>query len=324
MVHSSPADWPLVVVLGPTGAGKSELALMLAAAAQGEILNCDSIQVYRGFEIGAAKLPISERRGIPHHLIDIIDANQELTAGAYARAARETLADVRSRSRVPIIVGGTGFYLRALLDGLSPAPSRNEALRTRLNALAARRPAALHRFLRIYDPATAGRIHSNDRQKLIRAVELMLLAAQPVTKTHSAPRDGLQGFAVLKIGLAPSRALLSERLNQRAAAMFHNGLLEETKALLASGVSPQAKPLQSLGYKQAVSVLFADRTRQDALRECQTKTRQYAKRQMTWFRAEPDVHWLNGFGSDPLIQAQALTAMREFLEGLLTKKRPFL
>jgi tRNA dimethylallyltransferase len=315
MANPSPADWPLVVVLGPTGAGKSELALVLAEAANGEIVNCDSIQVYRGLEIGAAKIPASERRGIPHHLIDIIDANQELTAGAYARAARKTLAAVRSRARVPIIAGGTGFYLRALLNGLAPVPPRNEALRNRLNTLAAQRTAALHRFLRIYDPATAARIHSNDRQKLIRAVELMLLAAQPVTKTHAAGRDSLEGFAVLKIGLAPPKPLLSERLNQRAAAMFRNGLLEETKALLTSGISPQAKPLQSLGYKQAVEVLFADRTRKDALRECQTKTRQYAKRQMTWFRAEADVLWLDGFGSDPMIQAQALEAMREFLAG---------
>lgn len=315
MVHSSPADWPLIVVLGPTGAGKSELALVLAEAVQGEIVNCDSIQVYRGLEVGAAKIPASERRGIPHHLIDIIDAGEELTAGAYARAAREILEAVRTRRRVPIIAGGTGFYLRALLDGLSPAPTRDGTLRNRLSAIAARRPAALHRFLRVYDPATAARIHLNDRQKLIRAVELMLLAAQPVTKTHAAGRDGLRGFGVLKIGLVPPRALLSERLNQRAAAIFRNGLIEETKALLEAGVPAHAKPLQSLGYKQAVEVIFAERTRQDALRECQTKTRQYAKRQMTWFRAERDVLWLAGFGSDPMIQRQALDVMREFLAG---------
>lgn len=303
----------MIAVLGPTGAGKSELALLLAEALEGEILNCDSIQVYRGLDIGSAKLSPAARRGIPHHLIDLINIDRELTAGAYSRLAREALADLRSRERLPIIAGGTGFYLRALLDGLSPAPGRHEPLRARLRAVAERRPAALHRFLRIHDPTAAVRIHPKDRQKLIRALELTLLAGRPATQVQAGPRDRLQGFAVLKLGLAPNRTLLSEKLNQRSASLFHSGLLEETQRLLEGGFSPQAKPLQSLGYKQAVEVFTGKLALEQAIRECQAKTRQYAKRQMTWFRQEPDVEWLNGFGSDPAIQQQALTLAKSFL-----------
>lgn len=307
------AAWPLIVVLGPTGAGKSELALVLAEAMRGEILNCDSIQVYRGLEIGSAKTPVSARRGIPHHLLDIIDIHEELTAGAYSHLAREVLAEVRMRNRVAILTGGTGFYLRALLDGLSPAPRRDEPLRARLGAIADRRPGILHRFLRAHDPMAALRIHPNDRQKLIRAVELMHLTAQPVSSIQSAPRNRLDGFAILKIGLVPERAALYEHLNQRAAAMFRSGLLEETKALLDCGVSPEAKPLESLGYKQVVQVLRGELRVEDAVRECQTKTRQYAKRQMTWFRAERHVEWLTGFGSDFDVQQQARRLVERFL-----------
>ena len=312
-VDSHFPQWPLVAVLGPTGAGKSELALFLAEAFEGEILNCDSIQLYRGLDIGAAKLSLAARRSIPHHLIDVASVDCELTAGEYARRARQVLAEIRGRQRLPIVAGGTGFYLRALLDGLSPAPSRDEPLRTRLRALAERRPAALHRFLRIHDPTAALRIHLNDRQKLIRAIELTLLAGQPATHVQAVPRDRLRGFAVLKLGLAPDRVLLRERLNARSAAMFRSGLLEETQTLLEAGFSPEAKPLQSLGYKQALQVLSGQLTLEQAIRECQTKTRQYAKRQMTWFRHEPDVVWLSGFGSHPFVQQQALERVQAFL-----------
>ncbi|HEX3683981.1 MAG TPA: tRNA (adenosine(37)-N6)-dimethylallyltransferase MiaA [Bryobacteraceae bacterium] len=312
-VDSHFPQWPLVAVLGPTGAGKSELALFLAEAFEGEILNCDSIQVYRGLDVGSAKLPLAARRSIPHHLIDIASVDCELTAGEYARRARQVLAEIRGRQRLPIVAGGTGFYLRALLDGLSPAPRRDEPLRTRLRALAERRPGVLHRFLRIHDPTAALRIHPNDRQKLIRAIELTLLAGQPATGVQSVARDRLQGFAVLKLGLAPDRALLRERLNTRSAALFRSGLLEETQTLLEAGFSPEAKPLQALGYKQALQILSGQVTLEQAIRECQTKTRQYAKRQMTWFRHEPDVVWLSGFGWNPVVQQQALDRVRALL-----------
>ena len=306
---------PLVAVLGPTGAGKSELGLALAESFHGEIVNCDSIQVYRGLQVGSAKLPIEERRGIPHHLVDILDIDEEQTAGAYSRLARKVLADLRSERILPIVVGGTGFYFRALLDGLSPAPPRDEQIRARLRAVAARQPLVLYRLLRSRDPEAASRIHPNDHQKLIRAIELTLLAGQPATKTQSLPRESMQGFRTLKLGLAPSRALLYERLDQRSARIFETGLLAETKAVLDAGYSPAAKPLQSLGYKQALEVIANRMDIGEAVQECQTKTRQYAKRQITWFRREPDVNWLPGFGDEIHIQQQALEITQRFLRG---------
>lgn len=304
---------PLIVVLGPTGAGKSELSLQLASELNAEIVNCDSIQVYRELHIGAAKVPPEKRRGIPHHLIDTIALDQELTAGAYSRLARQTITAIQRRGRVPIVVGGTGFYLRALLDGLSSAPERNEAVRARLSDLAARRPGALHRFLRRHDPAAATRIHPNDRQKLIRASEMMMLACQPVSTTQSLPRNAISGSRTLKIGLLPDRTLLQRRLDKRSAWMFDHGLLEETRELLDSGVPAEGKPLQSLGYKQAVKALSGEWSLACAIRDCQAKTRQYAKRQITWFRREPAVEWLAGFGEEAQIQDRALQLARAFL-----------
>jgi tRNA dimethylallyltransferase len=305
--------YPLIAILGPTGAGKSDLAVFLAQAlcgeANGEIVNCDSVQVYRGLDIGSAKTPHAARLGIPHHLIDIVDPGADLTAGEYARIARQLLEDAKAREALPILAGGTGFYLRALIDGLSPMPGRDEDLRVRLSAIARRRPLALHRILRLRNPVHAARIHPNDHQKLIRAIEVISQAEMP-------PRQPLTGFRVLKLALNPERTELYVRLNQRCEAMFANGLLEETSQLLASGVPSNAKSLQSLGYKQALQVLEAGMPLALALNECQTKTRQYAKRQLTWFRAESGVEWLNGFGTDPAIQTAALIRIREFLANL--------
>lgn len=296
--------------MGPTGSGKSALALALAEALGGEIVNYDSVQLYRGLDIGSAKLPAAARRGIPHHLLDIADPHTDLTAGTYADLARPVLAGIANREQVPILVGGTGFYLRALLDGLSPAPTRDIQLRTRLAALRDRRPATLHRFLRRFDSVAAARIHPNDYQKLIRAIELTLVARQPASATQNYPRQPLKGFSVRKLGLAPDRRLLYTHLDARTECMFRTGLLEETRALLSGGASPDIKALQSLGYRQAVRFLLGSLPLADAIRECQTKTRQYAKRQLTWFRAEPDIEWLYGFGTDPAIIAQAVSLCR--------------
>lgn len=304
---------PLVVVLGPTGAGKSDLALRLAQEFNGEIVNCDSIQVYRGLDVGSAKLPVAERLGIPHHILDVFDPREELTAGAYARRARQVLEEIAMRAVLPIVTGGTGFYLRALLDGLSPAPPRDEAIRRRLQVVAKRRPAALFRYLRRFDPRAAERIHQNDCQKLIRAIELTMRAGRPASSVQAGARDALRGYRILKLGLAPDRAALYEVLNRRSAAMFRNGLLEETNALLAAGVLPESKALASLGYKQAVRVLTGGMSVEAAIKELQARTRQYAKRQFTWFRKEPDVEWLQGFGSSPETAARAAAALRRFL-----------
>lgn len=303
----------MIVVLGPTGSGKSELSLHLAAQLPGEIVNFDSVQLYRGMTIGSAKLPLTARRDIPHHLLDIADLDQVVTAGAFARLAQPVLRDIRDRGFVPILVGGTGFYLRALLDGLSPAPSADPALRARLSSTARRRPLALHRLLRMRDPVAASRIHPNDHQKLIRAVELSQVAGLPAAEVQKATRDDLKGFVSLKIGLNPARQDLFLRLSDRARHMFEHGLVEETASLLAQGLPPQANALQSLGYRQALSVIEGRSSLEDAIRECQTRTRQYAKRQMTWFRREPDVRWFPGFGAEAAIQETVLRKAREFL-----------
>jgi len=303
----------LIAVLGPTGAGKSELAMLLARRFQGEIVSCDSVQVYRGLDIGTAKVSVEQQKAIPHHLIDTVDLDCDLSAGAYGRLARTALSQIAHRGKLPVVVGGTGLYLRALLEGLAPAAPRNEQLRKRLARLAERRPNGLHRFLRRVDPQAASRIHPNDRHKLTRAIELSILERQPLTAIHRRPRPALHGFAVLKIGLDPDRTELHSKLNARSLLMFESGLLEETAAALSAGFSPQSKPLQSLGYKQAVAVLHGELSLEEAIRVCQTKTRQYAKRQMTWFRAEPDVHWLSGFGTDEAIQQAVVLLTTEFL-----------
>lgn len=297
---------PLPIVLGPTGSGKSELAIQIARAAGGEIVNCDSLQVYRGFDIGTAKTPDPQRRGVPHHLIDVIEPQQLFTAGDYAQLARAALREIAARQRIPIIVGGTGFYLRALLDGLSQGPPRNPALRRRLELRERKRPLSLHRILTRLDAAAASRIHSNDKKKIIRALEVRLLEGRPISELFSQGRDPLIGFRPIKLGLNPSRALLNQRLNARTVHMFEAGLLEEVRALLSSGVSRDAKPFESLGYKQALGVLEGRITLEQALESTQLETRQYAKRQVTWFRKEPDVQWLDGFGDNPEVQTEAL------------------
>lgn len=309
----TPSHSPLIAILGPTGSGKSDLALMLAEKLPGEIVNFDSVQVCRGLDIGSAKAPLSARARIPHHLIDCVDPYQGLTAGAYSRLAQSIVEDIRDRGLIPVLVGGTGFYLRALLTGLPPAPTGNQAVRQRLGAISKRRPAAFHRYLSRCDPSSAKRIHPNDHQKLIRAVELALLSRRPASATLSLPRQALHGFTPLKLGLSPDRASLYARLNHRTAEMFRRGLLEETQALLNSGVSPESKAMQSLGYRQAVKVLQHRISVEEAIVDCQTKTRQYAKRQMTWFRKEPGVVWFNGFGHDSKIQLAVWMRTEQFL-----------
>ena len=297
--------YPLIAVVGPTGSGKSALALHLAVLFGGEIVNCDSVQVYTGLDIGSAKTPVGQRFGVPHHLLDVIGAESEMTAGDYARHAGVVLEGIRGRGALPLIAGGTGFYLRALLDGLSPAPERNPELRARLAVVAQRRPGALHRFLKKKDAKAAERIHKNDHQKLIRAIEM--------AGTVQEERRGVQGFRVLKIGLNPDRAALYEKLDRRCEWMFGNGLLEETRVLLESGVSASAKALGTLGYKQALAVLNEGMGAADAIAECQLRTRHYAKRQITWFRAEKELRWVNGFGGDEAVQEEAAEMVRSFL-----------
>jgi tRNA dimethylallyltransferase len=306
---------PLVVLLGPTGSGKSDLALSLAEHFAGEIVNCDSVQVYTGLDVGSAKLPMADRRGILHHLIDVADGAREFNAGDYSREARETLAEIASRGVLPFVCGGTGLYLRALLCGLSPAPARDPDLRARLNTIAELRPRALHRLLKARDAAAASRIHPNDMQKLARALEITYLAGEATSTVQNRPRNPLCGYRTLKIGLNPDRRQLYERLDLRSAAMFTNGIVEETTRLLSTGYRADSKALQSLGYRQALKVMHGQMTQAEAVRECQTKTRQYAKRQITWFRAEKNVHWVPGFGDLEWVRGKARSLVTDFLAG---------
>ena len=304
----------LVAVVGPTGSGKSELGLRIAGEFTGEIVNCDSLQVYRHFDIGTAKLSRRQQRGIPHHMIDVADPGEPFTAGEYAARARPLLGEIAGRGHLPVVVGGTGFYLRALIDGLFPGPGRDDSLRGRLAARQARRPGSLHRVLRRLDPAIAGTIHPNDVQKTIRAVEVIVLKRQPISALYAQGRDALEGFRILKIGLDPPRAELFGRLDARCQQMFDMGLVEETRRILAMGYTPAAKPFESHGYRQCVDFLEKRRTLEEALWDAKQNTRRYAKRQWTWFHHEKEVLWYAGFGDDPAVQRRVLEKVREFVE----------
>ncbi len=299
----------LVVVLGPTASGKTALSLALAERFDGEIVNCDSVAMYREFDIGTAKPAASERARIPHHLVDCVAPNSHVTAGEYARQARQVLGEIKARGCLPILVGGTGLYLRALLEGLFPGPQRSEGLRERLRERAENRGSNyLHRILRRLDRAAAEKIHGNDTAKLIRAIEVCLASRQKMTDLwQQHGRDLLRGFRILRLGLDPDRQALYDRINRRAQDMFEAGLVEETQRLLEN-YGATARPLFSLGYKQAVQLLRGELTREQALQAAQQAHRNYAKRQMTWFRREPEVHWLRGFGDDVQIQREAVAA----------------
>ena len=291
-----PRDPLSVLLLGPTGSGKTALSLALAERFNGEVVSCDSVAVYRGMDLGTAKPMQEERTRVPHHLIDIAEPDQPFTAGEYSRRARAALREIAGRGRLPIVTGGTGLYLRAFTEGLFAGPARQEGLRKRLRRSAERHGTAwLPRLLTRLDPASAARIHANDTPKLIRAIEVCLAARKPMSQVLA--RDLLTGFRLLRIGLNPPRAALYERLNDRCAEMFALGLIDETRNLL-SRYGP-VKALDSLGYRQARGVIEGTLNTEAALAAAQQGHRNYAKRQLTWFRREPDVHWIEAFGGDP-------------------------
>ena len=295
----------LVVLLGPTASGKTALSLEIAKRFHGEIVSCDSVAVYRGFEIGTAKPTAAERACVPHHCIDIISPDREYSAGDYQRDGRAAIADISARGLLPIVTGGTGLYLRALLEGLFEGPQRSEPLRARLRRSAARHGAGwLSRVLDRLDPAAAGRIHANDTPKLIRAIEVSLEARRPITEAWTASAKPLTGYRILRIGLAPERAALYARIDARAAAMFERGLVQETARLMAQ-YGGERRIFDSLGYRQARQLLTGELNEMQAIEAAQRGHRNYAKRQFTWYRREPEVRWLAGFGDDPAIQQAA-------------------
>ena len=299
-------DPPLIVLAGPTASGKTGLALKLAEAIGGEIVCCDSMTVYREMEIGTAKPSASDRARIPHHLLDVIAPNQAFTAGDFSRQARASLAGITARGHIPIVAGGTGLYLRALIDGLFPAPPQDPALRERLRA----RPSGhLHRVLSRLDKAAASSIHPNDQPKLVRAIEVSLAARKPITEQWSLGRERLTGYRILRLGLQPDRAALYARIDNRAASMFTQGLVEETRTLLAK--YGMQRSLQALGYAQACALLAGEITEPKAIAQAQQGHRNYAKRQGTWFRREPGFHWLDGFGDE--VEGEARAQLKTFL-----------
>jgi tRNA dimethylallyltransferase len=298
---------PLVVILGPTASGKSALAIQLARRLNGEVLVCDSTQVYRHFDIGTAKVPLAEQEGIAHHLVDLVEPDELFTAGEYRRQALLVLAEVSRRGKLPILAAGTGLYLRALLEGLADAPERSEELRARLRAKAQLHGSDyLHRALVRLDPEIAARIGPRDTQKVIRAIEMRILSGKRVGEIHRAGRNSLEGYQVQKIGLSPPRAALYARIDARTVAMLSDGWLDEVRKLLSSGVPPDAKPFQFIGYSELLAHIAGRLTMEAAIKKIQLATRQFAKRQLTWFRKEPSVHWLPGFGDDPEVGAAAL------------------
>jgi len=293
----------LVAVLGPTGSGKSQLAARLAANLRGDVVSCDSVAIYREMEIGAAKPSRAQRLLAPHHLLDVVAPNEQFSAGDYSRLARTAIAEISSRGRVPIVAGGTGLYLRALLEGLFDAPARDENLRERLRQTADRRGAGyVHRLLHKLDAEAAARIHANDLPKTLRALEVTLAAGAPMTSAWNAGRDPLVGYRVVKLGLNPDRKLLYQRIDRRAEQMFAAGLLQETEQLIAR-YGADCWPLQSLGYRQAQAVLRGDMSEAEAIAATAQGHRNYAKRQMTWFRREQDVNWVEKFGEEALADA---------------------
>jgi tRNA dimethylallyltransferase len=290
---------PLLVVVGPTASGKSALAVALARALQAEIIACDSTQLYRGVNIGTAKPTAEERQAVVHHLIDVLDASEAATAGGYRDLALKVLADMRKRGRLPILAVGTGLYMRALLEGLADLPLRSEELRERLRASSRKHGEMhLHRVLQRMDAEAAARIAATDEQKLIRAIEVCILTRKPISEVHRAGRNPLQGWRTLKIGLMPSRELLHERIDARTDAMIKSGWLDEVRGLLEAGIAENAKVFDFIGYREMAQVLRGELTMEKARTAIQLATRQYAKRQMTWFRKDKTIRWFGGPGDD--------------------------
>jgi tRNA dimethylallyltransferase len=283
---------PLVAIVGPTASGKSALALRLARERSGEIVSCDSLQVYRGLDIGSAKATLAERAEVEHHLLDVADPGEGFSAADYARLARAALDGVRGRGRLPIVAGGTGLYLRALVVGLFEGPPRDEPLRRRLEALGDRfGDERLHRLLGRVDPVAAERIRPRDRVRVVRAIEVYRATGRPISEQQRQGAEPLRGYLALIVGLDPGRTALRAAIEARTRQMLERGMIDEVRGLVSRGLDPLARPLQAIGYRQALSVLRGEMTVEDAERAIVTATLRFAKRQMTWFRHQAEVRW---------------------------------
>lgn len=304
----------VVAVLGPTAVGKSALAIALARRFPGEIVNCDSTAVYRGFDIGTDKVPVEERGGVPHHLIDIVDPTEEYTAARFAQDAARTIREIQTRGRLPFVVGGTGFYYRALTRGLFPGPGRDPALRTRLEAIAARRGVPfLHRMLGRRDPASAERIQARDLKRIVRALEVLFLTGRPLTAHFADTASLIADMRVLSIGLRQPAEATAARVAARVDQQFERGLLAEMRGLLARGIPEQARPFGGLVYRQALEHLHGVRDEAATRALITQENRRYARRQLIWFRKEPNLRWFEGPGELPA----TITAVGRWLDDAL-------
>ena len=306
---------PLIAILGPTATGKSALALAIAEARGGEIINCDSTAVYRGFDIGTDKIAPADRRGVPHHLIDIVEPTEEYTAAQFARDAAAAIRDIDVRGKQPILAGGTGFYYRALTRGLFPGPGRDAALRRRLESIAERRGVAfLHRLLGRVDAASARRIQPRDLKRLVRALEVYFLTGRPLTAHFAETVSPIPEVEVVAIGVRLPAAQISERVARRVDEQFQRGLLDEIRTLLARGIPETARPFGGLVYRQALEHLRGIRDQAATRALIAQENRRYARRQLIWFRKEPNLVWLDGPGESATTIAAALRVIDQRLE----------
>lgn len=290
----------VLAVLGPTASGKSTLSLLLAESLGGEIINCDSTAVYRGFDIGTDKLSDDERRGVPHHLIDIADPTEVYTAARFAEDAARAIRDIHRRSRLPILVGGTGFYYRALTRGLFPGPGADENLRRRLDGIAGRKgPERLHRLLKCVDSESAARIMPRDRKRLVRALEVYFATGQPLTAHFAATASLIADCDVISIALKLPATLTAERVARRVDQQFARGIVDEVRGLLARGIPPDARPFGGLVYRQVMEMLRGVRDESATRALIVQENRRYARRQLIWFRKEPNLIWFDGPGERP-------------------------
>jgi tRNA dimethylallyltransferase len=303
---------PLLAIVGPTATGKSALAIAMAERFGGEVVSCDSTAVYRGFDIGTDKVPLAEQRGIPHHMVDIVDPAEEYSAARYAREAAAVIRDITARGKLPILAGGTGFYYRALTRGLFEGPSRDEALRRRLERVAAiKRPEALHRWLARVDPASADRIAAADVKRVVRALEVWILTGRPLTEHFAETASPLPDYAVTTIALRIPPEQTAERVARRVHAQFAQGLLDEIRNLLARGVAEDALPFTGLVYRQALEHLHGVRDEAATRELIILENRKYSRRQLIWFRKEPNLHWIDASGERPETQDEVATLLRD-------------
>ena len=302
----------IVAIVGPTASGKSGLGIELAQRIDGEIINCDSVQVYQGIQIATAKVPLEERRGVPHHLIDFVSPSVNFTAADWARAAIEKIAEIEKRGHTALLVGGTGFYLRALRLPFFDSPSTDEALRARLTDIRERcGPEHLHCILQKFDPDEAAKLSPRDWPRVQRAIEFCLQTGEPISRQRPVrPEPPSLASRVQIIALNPPRNELYARINERAELHFANGLIEEVRRLLDEGAPPNSNALGAHGYRRAVEFLRGRRDLASAIEQTKLDVRHYAKRQLSWFRHEPGVQWLAGFGDEPEIQEQAFALLQ--------------